>query len=334
MSGESEGQQGAQPAQGAHWLDEARDALHKSAEQHGQEWLGQAQDHAQNGLNQAGEWAGQAQDQARSTYQDLAGHEMPTFDPAQAGEWVNGQWVSHAQPGQEGQPAVAALDLGERDRLPWLESGEDEEDYYAVDTRRVIAAVVGGLLLLAIVVYGVWSFTHRKAEGTPVADGSVIGGSDQPYKQAPANPGGKQFEGTGDSSFAAAQGKDHPAQLANGDAAPVAKDAGKDAAPAKDAAGKDAAKPAEAKPAAAAEDAGPAGGVVQIAAYSNEAAARTGWDRLVQQHDMLKGANHRIVQGQADIGTVYRLQLVTSAGGGSALCEKLKAEGVSCQVKH
>jgi hypothetical protein len=55
--------------------------------------------------------------------------------------------------------------------------------------------------------------------------------------------------------------------------------------------------------------------------------ARTGWDRLVQQHEMLKGANHRIVQGQADIGTVYRLQLITGAGGGSALCEKLKAEG-------
>jgi cell division septation protein DedD len=321
MSGENEGQ-GGQP--GGHWLDEARDALHKRAGEQGHEWLGQAQDHAQGAADQAQQWGGHVQDFAQGAYQD-AGHEN-----AQHGDWLNGEWISHAR-AEEAAPAVAALDLGERDRLPWLESGDDEEDYYAVDTRRVIAAVIGGILLLAVVVGGVWAFTHRKDGATPVADGSVIGATDQPYKQAPANPGGRQFEGTGDSSFAAAQGKDHPAQLANGDvtAATPAKDAPKDSS-----AAKPSAKPDATAPAAGAADAGPVGGVVQIAAYSNEAAARSGWDRLVQQHEMLKGANHRIVQGQADIGTVYRLQLITGAGGGSALCEKLKAEGVACQVKH
>ena len=50
MSGENEGQ-GSQPIggqggfQGGHWLDEARDALHKRAGEQGQEWLGQAQEH-------------------------------------------------------------------------------------------------------------------------------------------------------------------------------------------------------------------------------------------------------------------------------------------------
>lgn len=323
MSGENP-QNGSQQA--PHWLEDARDALSKRAGDQGQEWLGQAQ----NGVQGA--------------YHDVTGHEAPP-----AGEWINGEWVAHLQDaaGAYGHDAheaalsaldkkheaaaasgVAALDLSDRDRLPWLESGEDDDDdYYAVDTRRVIAAVIGGLLLLAVVVGGIWAFTHRKGDGTPVADGSVIGGADQPYKQAPDNPGGRKFEGTGDSSFAAAQGKDHPAQLAASDAPAVAKDAPKAAAPDAKAAAAPAAKPAT-------DDAAPAGGVVQIAAYSNEAAARSGWDRLVQQHEMLKGANHRIVQGQADIGTVYRLQMVTGAGGGSALCEKLKAEGVSCQVKH
>ena len=317
MSGENEGQ-GSQPIggqggfQGGHWLDEARDALHKRAGEQGQEWLGQAQEHVHDFAQQ-------------TAYP----HDANAPDVAQHGDWLNGEWIPHRAP--EAAPSVAPLDLGERERLPWLESAEDEDDYYAVDTRRVIAAVVGGLLLLAIVIGGVWAFTHRKT-GAPVADGSVIGGSEQPYKQAPANPGGKQFEGTGDSSFAAAQGKDHPAQLANGDAAP-AKDAAKPADVAKPDAGKADSGKAGAAPVAA-EDSGPVGGVVQIAAYSNEAAARSGWDRLVQQHEMLKGANHRIVQGQADIGTVYRLQLITGAGGGGALCEKLKAEGISCQVKH
>lgn len=330
MSGENTGGQGSQPTggqSGPHWLDDARDALSKRADEQGQEWLG----HAQDGVHQAGEWAGHT------------AHDASAFAAASAGEWVNGAWVPHHQDGagfDEHEAAlgalghgtaqtagVAALDLGDRDRLPWLENQEEDEDYYAVDTRRVIAAVIGGLLVLALVVGGVWALTHRKGEGTPVADGSVIGGSDQPYKQAPASPGGKQFEGTGDTSFAAAQGKDRPAQLANGDAA-------KDIAPAKAPATKPDAAKAEPAAAAAPVDAGPVGGVVQIAAYSSEAVARTGWDRLVQQHEMLKGANHRIVQGQADIGTVYRLQLITGAGGGSALCEKLKAEGVPCQVKH
>jgi hypothetical protein len=130
------------------------------------------------------------------------------------------------------------------------------------------------------------------------------------------------------SSFAAAQGKDHPAQLAAGDGAP--KPAAPIEAPKADA--KPEAKPSATAPAAAAEDAGPAGGVVQIAAYSNEAQARSGWDHLVQQHEMLKGMNHRIVQGQSDIGTVFRLQLLASAGGGSALCGKLKAEGIPVRL--
>jgi hypothetical protein len=34
------------------------------------------------------------------------------------------------------------------------------------------------------------------------------------------------------------------------------------------------------------------------------------------------------------MGTVWRLQLVTGAGGGAGLCERLKADSLPCQVKH
>ncbi|WP_068090608.1 SPOR domain-containing protein [Novosphingobium rosa] len=321
MSGENQGN----PPQNEPWLNDAREALAKKAGEQGQEWVANAQDQ----VHQGQEWAGNAAHDAGQT----------------AENWIDQSWDKHSWPTPGTEPVAAlngnyagteeTLNLQDRDRLPWLDNAGDDEDYYAVDHRRVIAAVVGGLLLLAVVVGGVFAFTHRKDGAAPVADGSVIGASDQPYKQAPANPGGKQFEGTGDSSFAAAQGKDHPAQLAAGDSAP------KPAAPvdARVDSPKTDAKP-EAKPSAAAasaasaEDAGPVGGVVQIAAYSNEGQARSGWDHLVQQHEMLKGMNHRIVQGQSDIGTVFRLQLLASAGGGSALCSKLKAEGIPCQVKH
>jgi hypothetical protein len=117
--------------------------------------------------------------------------------------WDKHNWDDHGEAvaalgGAHAGAATPAdtLNLQDRDRLPWLDNAGDEEDYYAVDHRRVIAAVVGGILLLAVVVGGVFAFTHRKDGAAPVADGGLIGASDQPYKQAPANPGGKQFEGT------------------------------------------------------------------------------------------------------------------------------------------
>jgi hypothetical protein len=43
---------------------------------------------------------------------------------------------------------------------------------------------------------------------------------------------------------------------------------------------------------------------------------------------------HRVVQGSADIGTVYRLQAVApDAAAANALCSQLKAAGIACQVK-
>ncbi len=44
---------------------------------------------------------------------------------------------------------------------------------------------------------------------------------------------------------------------------------------------------------------------------------------------------HRVVEGTADIGTVYRLQaLAPNAEAANALCSTLKAAGVACQVKR
>lgn len=240
----------------------------------------------------------------------------------------------------------------ENDRLPWLESDDDEE-YEGVDNKRVAVAVLGGLALTAAAVGGFWYFTHRPDNGAPVADGSVVAAPAQSYKEAPKDPGGKQFAGTGDSSFAVSQGQERPAQLAGSEAQAAGANAAEVAASTAAAAGASfaggaavaakpeaaaAAKPVAApKPAAAADNAptnGPTGGVVQIAAYTSESAAVAGWNRLVQGHEMLKGMNHRIVSAKIDLGTVYRLQLVTSAGGGSGLCDRLKADGLPCQVKH
>ena len=70
-------------------------------------------------------------------------------------------------------------------------------------------------------------------------------------------------------------------------------------------------------------------------AFSTREAAEAGWSKLAGKHSALSGVSHRVVEGQADIGKVYRLQAVSGdAGAARALCGKLKAAGVNCQVKN
>ena len=215
----------------------------------------------------------------------------------------------------------------EEERLPWLESPEDDEwdDSQQSDNSKLAGFVLMGLVALAAIVGGIWWATNRGPDPALVADGSVIEAPDQPYKQAPQDPGGKTFDGTGDSSFAVSEGQNRPPQLGGEAGTPVA------AAPAP--APAQAAAPAAATPAPAAAASGGVG--VQVGAFSSKATAEAGWTKLVGQAGAaLSGVPHRVIAGNADIGTVYRLQAVApDAAAAQALCGKLKAAGISCQVK-
>jgi hypothetical protein len=73
---------------------------------------------------------------------------------------------------------------------------------------------------------------------------------------------------------------------------------------------------------------------VQVAAYSNRAAAERGWSQLSGRYSALTGFNHRVVEGRADIGVVYRLQAVAAnVAAANDLCNQLKRDGAACQVK-
>ena len=172
--------------------------------------------------------------------------------------------------------------------------------------------------------------THRTPDETMVADGSTIAAPAQPYKEAPKDPGGKTFEGTGNTAFAVSEGQNRPAKLGEGQkpaasaaATPkpgfdVGKPAGSGSAPPK-------------VPAAAAPVSGP---VVQVGAYSTHASAEAAWSRLSQQYSALSGLRHQSVEGKADIGTVFRLQaLPGDTAAAQALCGRLKTAGLACQVK-
>ncbi len=211
------------------------------------------------------------------------------------------------------------LEFGDEDvRLPWLETdGDDEDDFRGHNSGQLITLIILGLLAIGVIGGGIWwALSHRKDE-VLVADGSVLEAPAQPYKERPKDPGGKTFAGTGDTSYAVSEGQTRPARL--GDSAP------KTAAEPKPSAS------ANAAPAAPA----PSGVGVQVAAYSSRASAEAGWTRLSGQYEALSGLNHRIVEGSADIGTVYRLQVMAAdSSGAHGLCGRLKAAGLACQVKN
>lgn len=230
------------------------------------------------------------------------------------------------------------LGLGDgEERLPWLESADDI-DPEGFDSGRVIGFVLLGLVALGMIVAAVWIASHR---GSTAADGSTIRAEAGPYKVAPENPGGKTFAGTGDTSYAVAQGETRSGTIAGEGETPTP-GFGATSAPAASASPKPSAgasaSPTPRPTASASANAAPAasgGGVgVQIGAYTSAADAEKGWSALAARHDALSGFKHRVVEGQAEFGRVFRLQAVAGdVAAANALCGKLKAVGQGCQVK-
>jgi hypothetical protein len=231
-------------------------------------------------------------------------HDEPIF-PDASGE-------AEAAAGSEAEAQNGRLDLDEEERLPWLESVDDDDDY-GNDSGRLVTFLIGGLVVLAALVGGIWWATHRGSGEELQADGSVIEAPKTPYKEAPKDPGGKTFAGTGDTSYAVSAGQTRAPKLDRGsEVVATAGDPAKPSTPA------------------------PTGVGVQIGAYTSLSTAEAGWTRLSSQHgSVLSGVKHRVVEGKADIGTVYRLQaLAGDAAGANDLCSRLKAAGVACQVKN
>lgn len=202
----------------------------------------------------------------------------------------------------------------EDERLPWLESGEYEDEDQGVDTGRIVGFALLGLLAIAVLVGGIWWFTRVGADAELVADGSTIEAPEGPYKERPQDPGGKKFEGTGNLAPAVGEGQTREGRLAAEDAPQPAPD--------------------PETPSEEPEPVQPSGVAVQVGAYSTKESAEAGWQTLARQTDKLAGVSHRVVQGRADIGTVYRLQAMAGdAAAARELCNALKSDGVACQVK-
>jgi hypothetical protein len=215
------------------------------------------------------------------------------------------------------------LDLADTDSLPWLESDAEDDDAGGFDTGQLLGFAAALVLLLGAVVGGVWYLSNRSAGGDVVADGGVIAAPAGPIKERPADPGGKEFAGTGNVAPVVGEGGTRPAVVADTPPLPSPSPVTKPTPIAGPAAG--------ASPAPAANLSGVG---VQLAAYGTRERAEQGWAEIARRSDQLAGVKHRVVEGRVDSGTVYRLQAVTAnRAAADRLCAALKADGLDCQVK-
>lgn len=202
----------------------------------------------------------------------------------------------------------------EDERLPWLEGDDDDAVEPGVDTGRVIAFVVAALVLLGLVIGALWWFFRDHTDTTIVADGSTIEAPAGPYKTRPTNPGGVEALGTGDTSFAVAEGEQLAGKVAVPAPAPrpsIDRDQAADAAPASSGVG------------------------VQVGAYSSRERAEAGWSTLSTRYPALDGVGHRVVQATVDGSPIFRLQaLAGDVKTAQAMCGALQSQGGDCQVKN
>ncbi|HEY6814791.1 MAG TPA: SPOR domain-containing protein [Croceibacterium sp.] len=222
--------------------------------------------------------------------------------------------------GIDGEEQLTLADAEER--LPWLESDDDYEQP-GVDTGRIVAFAAVGLLFVVLLLGGLWWLTREPSEDVAVADGSTIEAPDEPYKTRPEDRGGRQVEGTGDTSFEVAEGQSVEGRIDSGGVPAPSIDREQTAAPTQ-------------TPSAPATTSAPAGSIgVQVGAYSTRAQAETGWNQLSGRFEVLKGRSHRVLQGTADSGTVFRLQaLAGTVAEAEMLCRGIRAQGGDCQVKR
>ncbi|HWW57703.1 MAG TPA: SPOR domain-containing protein [Sphingopyxis sp.] len=239
----------------------------------------------------------------------------------------------------------AGLGLEDEDRLPWLEAADGFDEDGEVSPARLLVMVLGGLLLIGAVLGGLWWIQNGGTRGK----GELIAAQEGDYKVAPANDGAKAFEGEGDASFSASEGaepagKVDPTRMPEEPAVtPAEREAAAKAETARKAeAARAAADKGKAKPAAASVKAPEAiakvapatsGAMIQLGAFSSDAAAAKAWTNLSKRFAYLADLNKSVSPAKVGGGTVYRLRVSAgTAANATNLCGKLRVAGENCVV--
>jgi hypothetical protein len=228
-------------------------------------------------------------------------------------------------------------DLGDEDRLPWLEAVEEEEREEGPSAAKMIAWIVIGLLAIAIVVGGLFWAGNRTQPGGG-GDGELIAAPEGDYKVKPGDPGGMAVEGEGDTAFAASEGVEPQGQL-NTEAVPE-RPVARPPAPqpqSKAAAAPSRPQPSQAQPKAPTPAPAPAparpaasGATIQLGAFSSQASATRAWTALSGRFRYLAPFNHTIVPVRSGERTLYRLR--ASGPDASGICRRLQVAGEDCSL--
>lgn len=264
-----------------------------------------------------------------------------------------------------------ALGLDKEEPLPWLEPVDDFDDKGQPSPARLMAMMVGGLILIGAVLTILWWYQN----GGPRGQGDLILAEKGDYKIPPAHDGAKIFEGEGDAAFAASEG-----MLTGGNVDPNRLPEEPAVTPEERAAAAEAAKKAQAEAQLAARAANapkdansgapqapengaksgdapanrsaekkaptprpvvtptparqvPASGTVQLGAFSSEGAANKAWINLSKRFAYLADYNRSIAPAKVGDKTVYRLRIgVGSPANADGLCQKLRVAGEGCVI--
>lgn len=220
---------------------------------------------------------------------------------------------------------MAEYEMRDEDRLPWLETVEDDYE----DGPSVVRIALLVLLALAIVAAAIFGYRYYKQHHGVDGNGALIAAQEGDYKVKPDDPGGLQVEGEGDSAIATSSGTTGNASI-DMKALPEKPVEGKKVVAPKADAG--AARSVTAIPPAA--SAGASGGAtVQLGSFGSEAEANGAWGAMSKKYGYLAPLGKSVQSAEVGGKTVYRLRVnAGSAGAATALCSKLAAAGQACFV--
>ncbi len=232
--------------------------------------------------------------------------------------------------------------FGDDDRLPWLETVED--DYREGPSLGRIVLLV--LLLVAVIGAVAFGYYWYQKQKSLVGNGELIAAPAGDYKVKPDEPGGMKVDGEGDTVFATSQGNSGNSSIDVSALPEAPVDGKKVAEKAPTLAGERNAKVAIPSSATAA-DAQPrrvpviapqatgSGALIQLGAFPDEAGANTAWAQLSKRFSYLAPLGKSVERGEKDGKALFRLRV--NAGSNSQakeLCGKLKVAGENCYVAN
>lgn len=230
---------------------------------------------------------------------------------------------------------------GDGDRLPWLETVEEDYREGRSPGRTIVLAA---LVLLLVVAAGIGYYWYRQQQAV-TGNGALIAAPEGDYKVRPDEPGGMKVEGEGDTVFATSQGAAATANI-NPGALPEAPVEGKTVPqPRATAAGSNTAMipvPAAATPSARpvakpapAPAVAASGALIQLGAFPDERGANAAWSRLSKRFAYLAALGKAVERAEVDGKPIWRLRVNAGSNGQArALCGKLKIAGEGCFVTN